>query len=114
MIFFNGWQNGKIEGYFVLYYGRGAFSLWPQAVDEYYFNPDTRTLGKSEGASLYGLPKDLGPFTLVYNKTLLDQQIKKYNLNSEEIYAKLSPTEPMTWSEFRALLKQIDPRRRSG
>lgn len=35
--------------------------LWPQAVDEYYYNPDTAALGKSEGAALYGLPKDLGP-----------------------------------------------------
>ena len=83
--------------------------LWPQAVDEYYFNPNTMKLGKSDGASLYGLPKDLGPFTLVYNKDLLDKQIEKYNLDSEEIYAQLSPTDPMTWTEFRTLLKQVDP-----
>lgn len=84
-------------------------ALWPQAVDEYYFNPSTMTLGKSDGASLYGLPKDLGPFTLVYNKTLLDQKIAEYGLNSEEIYAMLSPTDPMTWTEFRSLLKMVDP-----
>ena len=101
--------NGKLKDISSYITEEELSQLWPQAVDEYYFNPDTMTLGKSEGASLYGLPKDLGPFTLVYNKTLLDQQFKKYNLNSEEIYAKLSPTEPMTWSEFRALLKQIDP-----
>ncbi len=83
--------------------------LWPQAVDEYYFNPSTVTLGKSDGAGLYGLPKDLGPFTLVYNKTLLDKQIAKYGLNSEEIYAMLDPSNPMTWEEFRTLLKLVDP-----
>ncbi len=83
--------------------------VWEQAMDEYYFNPDTMQLGKSEGAVLYGLPKDLGPFTLVYNKTLLDQQIAKYDLDSDSIYAKLSQTTPMTWQEFRELLKTIDP-----
>ena len=83
--------------------------LWPQAVDEYYYNPATATLGQSDGAALYGLPKDLGPFTLVYNKDLLDKQIVKYELNSEEIYAYLDPTDPMTWTEFRTLLKMIDP-----
>lgn len=83
--------------------------LWPEAVDEYYFNMDTMKLGKSDGAGLYGLPKDLGPFTLVYNKTLLDSQITKLGLNREEIYGMLNPTDPMTWQEFRTLLKTVDP-----
>ena len=83
--------------------------LWPQAVDEYYFNQDTMQLGKSDGASLYGLPKDLGPFTLVYNKTLLDQKIAENSLNAEEIYATyLDPEVPMTWQQFRSLLKSLD------
>ncbi len=83
--------------------------LWPHAVDEYYFNMDDFTLGKSEGAGLYGLPKDLGPFTLVYNKDLLDAKIAEYNLDSNAIYSKLSATVPMTWTEFRTILKQVDP-----
>lgn len=83
--------------------------LWPDAVNEYYFNMNTMKLGKSEGAGLYGLPKDLGPFTLVYNKDLLDSQIAKYKLNSDEIYAQLSTSDPMTWQEFRSLLKKVDP-----
>lgn len=82
-------------------------AIWPNAVDEYYFNPNNNKLGKSDGAKLYGLPKDLGPFTLVYNKTLLDAQIAKYNLNSEEVYALLSPKTPMTWQQFRELLKSL-------
>ena len=84
-------------------------TLWPQAIDEYYFDASSNKLGKSETAGLYGLPKDLGPFTLVYNKTLLDKQIAKYGLNSAEIYAMLDPTDPMTWQEFRTLLKKLDP-----
>lgn len=83
-------------------------ALWPQAVDEYYFNPSTYQLGKSSGAKLYGLPKDLGPFTLVYNKTLLDGQIEKNHLDRDEVYSLLSPTQPMTWEQFRTLLKQLD------
>ncbi len=83
--------------------------LWPEAIGEYYFNPDTMRLGKSEGAGLYGLPKDLGPFTLVYNKDLLDKQIAKYNLDSAAVYAYLDPKTPMTWNQFRELLKKIDP-----
>ena len=82
--------------------------LWPQAVDEYYYNPDTAALGKSEGAALYGLPKDLGPFTLVYNKTLLDAKIEEHGLDAEEIYATyLNPEDPMTWTEFRTLLRSL-------
>ena len=84
-------------------------AVWEQAIDEYYYNPDTQKLGRSEGAALYGLPKDLGPFTLVYNKTLIDSQIEKLGLNTEEIYAYLNPTVPMTWEQFRTLCKKLDP-----
>lgn len=83
--------------------------LWPHAVDEYYYNSATKQLGKSTGAGLYGLPKDLGPFTLVYNKTLVDSQITKLGLNKDDIYSYLNPTDPMTWQEFRTLLKALDP-----
>ena len=83
--------------------------LWPEAVNEYYFDPSEMTLGKSEGARLYGLPKDLGPFTLVYNKTLLDSKIAQYGLNSAEIYSILDPADPMTWDELISVLKAVDP-----
>lgn len=83
--------------------------LWPDAVNEYYYNPDEMTLGASEGARLYGLPKDLGPFTLVYNKTLLDQKIAQYNLDSAKVYELLDPNDPMTWDEMVGLLKSVDP-----
>lgn len=91
--------------------------VWPQAVDEYYYNPSTSLLGKSDGAKLYGLPKDLGPFTLVYNQDLLDKQITansaklaENGLDHDKIYAELlNPTDPMTWTEFRTLLKLLVP-----
>ena len=101
--------NGTIKDISSYFTEEELSTLWPQAIDEYYFDASTSKLGKSETAGLYGLPKDLGPFTLVYNKTLLDKQIAKYGLNSEEIYGMLSATEPMTWEQFRTLLKQIDP-----
>lgn len=101
--------NGMIKDVTSYVTDEESSQVWEKAMDEYYYNPSTAQLGKSEGAGLYGLPKDLGPFTLVYNKTLLDQQIEKYGLNGDEIYAKLSQTTPMTWQEFRDILKQVDP-----
>ena len=65
-------SNGKLKDLSSYITEEELSELWPQAVDEYYYNPSASTLGKSSGAKLYGLPKDLGPFTLVYNKTLLD------------------------------------------
>lgn len=82
-------------------------SVWTEAMNEYYYNPDTHIVGKSNGAKLYGFPKDLGPIALVYNKTLLDQQISRNNLNKDEVYALLNPTKAMTWAEFRQLLKDL-------
>ena len=89
-------------------------SIWPQAVDEYYFNPKTSKLGKSDGANLYGLPKDLGPFTFVYNQTLLDEQIGSgieiggRTYTKEEVYATfLNPKVPMSWNQLRDLLKAV-------
>ncbi len=101
-------KNGRLKDVTKYVQEEELNKLWPQAVDEYYFNRSTKKLGKSEGAKLYGLPKDLGPFTLVYNKTLLDSIIAEKGLSSEEIYALLDPTDPMTWQELRDLLKKID------
>lgn len=84
-------------------------TIWPQAVAEYYFNEDTMLLGKTEGAKLYGLPKDLGPFTLVYNRTLIDAQAQKNGVSQEKVEEMLNPTDPMTWTEFRNFLKDLVP-----
>lgn len=82
-------------------------SVWPKAMDEYYYDSATHTLGKSANAKLYGFPKDLGPVTLVYNETLLNKQIKANNLNSEDVYALLDPLTPMTWAQFTQLLVDL-------
>ncbi len=101
-------KNGKLKDITNYVSQEELSKLWPQAVDEYYFNRSNKTLGKTDGAKLYGLPKDLGPFTLVYNKTLLDKIINEKGLNQSEIYALLSPEKPMTWQQFKTLLKKID------
>lgn len=82
--------------------------LWPDAVNEYYFDQDAMTLGKSQDARLYGLPKDLGPFTLVYNKDLLDTLIAQNNVDKDWVYGLLDPEDPMTWQELVQLLTAID------
>lgn len=61
-------QGGVAEEYLA--------KVWDAAVNEYYYNPSTYTLGKSEGAGLFGLPKDLGPFTLGY-KILSRNKLKR-------------------------------------
>lgn len=83
--------------------------LWPESVDKYYYNRQTTLLGKDNGGSLYGLPKDLGPFTLVYNKTLLNQLMQ--DLTAEQkafVTSKLNPLEPMTFQEFVDVNKLLD------
>lgn len=82
-------------------------SVWPKAMDEYYYDSATHTLGKSANAKLYGFPKDLGPVTLVYNETLLDKQIAANNLNKEQVYNLLDPRTPMTWAQFTQLLVDL-------
>jgi multiple sugar transport system substrate-binding protein len=82
--------------------------IWPEAADKYYYNRDSYRLGKAGGGKLYGLPKDLGPFTLCYNKTLLNSLAAEKGVTQEELDELLSPTEPMSWAEFRALLGRLD------
>ena len=83
--------------------------IWPEAVDKYYYNRNTTLLGQANGGSLYGLPKDLGPFTLVYNKTLLNQLLA--SLTTEEqnfINQAINPSVPMTFQQFVDVLKLLD------
>lgn len=107
-------SNGTLKDISSYFTSEELSMLWENAVDEYYYNSATKKLGKSDGAKLYGLPKDLGPFTVVYNKTLLDAQIKKYNLDSQQIYSLLDKNTPMTWKQFRELLKKVAPEGGNG
>ncbi len=79
-------------------------NVWSKAINEYRYDYGTKTLGTGK---LYGFPKDLGPVCLTYNETLLDQQITKNGLNKDEVYELLDPKDPMTWNEFRTLLKDL-------
>lgn len=75
-------------------------SVWDLSTSMYRYDKDTYTLGKG---ALYGLPKDLGPYPLVYNKTLLQNIIKEKNLS----ISLPDKENPMTFTEFRNYLKAI-------
>lgn len=79
-------------------------AVWPAAVNEYRYDVQNKTLGSG---SLYGFPKDLGPVCLTYNKKIVERQIAKNDLDRDVVYELLDPTDPMTWDEFRGLLKDL-------
>ena len=78
--------------------------LYKEGYEVYYFNPTTKKVGSSEGAALYGLPKDQGPVALCYNKDLLTEKVEAYNTANPstplDINKITSTTEPMKFSEF--------------
>lgn len=69
-------------------------NLWEYGVNSYRY--DGKLQGTPDGA-LYGLPKDVGPFAMGYNKTMLE---------AEGIELP-SPDEPYTWDEWLDVLKQV-------
>ncbi len=73
-------------------------SLWDKSIDMFRWNEEKKTVG--QGEDIYGLPKDLGPYAIAYNKTLILQLIEEYDLDVELP----STTQPMTFSEFKQYL----------
>lgn len=74
--------------------------IWPVAKTMFRYDSETKQLGK--GDALYGLAKDLGPYSLVYNKTAMLNIIKTKKLtgkNGKELQLP-SATDPMSWTEF--------------
>lgn len=67
-------------------------NVWAKAIDMYRYDGTT----PGEGA-IYGLPKDIGPFALAYNKDLFDAA------------GITAPTDdaPWTWDEFVAAAKKL-------
>jgi multiple sugar transport system substrate-binding protein len=66
--------------------------IWEKGINKYRF--DGKTLGEG---SIYGLPKDLGPFALGYNKTMF-----------EEAGIPLPDKDkPYTWDEFIKVAQQL-------
>ena len=77
--------------------------LYEESIRAYSFNKETQTLGDPAGA-LYGLPKDLGPTVLVYNKEYaqtagitVDNTISVgYDVENKKLNDKV----PMTWAQY--------------
>lgn len=67
-------------------------NVWAYGVDSYRF--DGTTQGKG---SIYALPKDIGPFSFGYNKTMFDAA--GIPLPDKDV--------PYTWDEFVAVTKQL-------
>src|SRR5699024_4279114 len=60
-------------------------NIWEYGIDTYRFDGDTQGQG-----SIYAMPKDVGPFSLGYNKTMFEEA--GLELPDKD--------EPMTWDEF--------------
>ncbi len=75
--------------------------MWQKSIDIFRYDEATKTVGT--GDKIYGLPKDLGPLALVYNKDLMEKLIDDYKLDVELP----SATEPMTFTEFTAYLENF-------
>ncbi len=71
-------------------------TIWEKSLQVFRFDKAAGQVGVDSG-DLYGLPKDLGPWAMVYNKTLFEA--KGVALPDPEV--------PMTWSEFIEVCKQL-------
>lgn len=69
-------------------------NLWEYGVDSYRFDGERQ--GTPDGA-LYALPKDVGPFAMGYNKTLLEKE-------GIEVP---DPDEPLTQDEWLDIMKKV-------
>lgn len=70
--------------------------VWDKSLNIFRYDAATKQVG-AESGDLYGLPKDLGPWAMVYNKTLFEAKG----------VALPDPVEPMTWTEFVDVCKQL-------
>lgn len=82
--------------------------IYENGYDVYYFNHDTKTVGRTETAALYGLPKDQGPYALAVNEDLLKEAVAAYNDTADDadkidLNRVLSTSEPMNFSYFLSL-----------
>lgn len=68
-------------------------NVWEQALDRYRFNGEV--VGQGD---LYGLPKDIGPWAMAYNKDLFDEAGVEYP--SQEVGK-------WTWNEFLEAAKKL-------
>lgn len=69
--------------------------IWDKAIQIFKYNKNTKLVGVD--GDVYGLPKDLGPWAMVYNKTLFNKKG----------VALPSATKAMTWDQFVQTAKQL-------
>lgn len=74
--------------------------LWPGSIDWYSYNRDTKKLGKSEGSNLYCLPKDIGPWTLMYNVDMIEEMVTNNKLSREDADLLADSKHALTWKKF--------------
>ena len=73
--------------------GTAVDELWPLAVDLYRFDGEIQ----GQGSAIYGLPKDIGPFSFGYNRTMFE----------EAGLALPDPELPYSWDEFTEICQEL-------
>ncbi|WP_163195157.1 ABC transporter substrate-binding protein [Clostridium thermarum] len=69
-------------------------NVWPEALNRYRYNSATKMVGEGD---LYALPKDVGPWAMVYNK----------NIFKEAGLPEPDPSKPLDWNEIIELAKKL-------
>lgn len=82
-------------------------NLWSTALDWYSYNRTTKQLGKSEGSDLYCLPKDIGPWTLMYNADMIEEMVNKGKLTQSEADLLATSENAMTWQQFTDICVKV-------
>ena len=84
--------------------------LYEESIRAYSFNEETRVIGDPNGA-LYGLPKDLGPTALVYNKDMAKEAgitvDRTITVGYDAANKKLNDQICMTWAQYIRFAKQM-------
>lgn len=97
---FYSWVDaGRLENltpYFEKSQTASEAKVWDKSLNIFRYNSSAKQIGTEDG-NLYGLPKDLGPWAMVYNKTLF--QAKGVPLPDPKV--------PMTWSQFVNVCKKL-------
>ena len=75
-------------------------SLWSTAVDWYSYDRTNKKLGKSETSELYCLPKDIGPWTLMYNRRMINEMLANNKLTQQEVDLLEDSYHALTWRQF--------------
>ena len=82
-------------------------ALWSTAVDWYSYDRTTKTLGVSEGSDLYCLPKDIGPWTLMYNVDMINEAVAQGKLTQQEADLLADSDHALTWTQFTEICKKL-------